>query len=49
MASNIFTDMVLQEAIKDKTVQVEKELKDAQGKIIPEEEYNQYDNTGNKY
>jgi hypothetical protein len=49
MQSNIFTDMVLQEAIKDKTVQVEKELKDAQGKIIPEAEYNQYDNTGNKY
>jgi len=49
MASNIFTDMVLQEAIKDKTVQVEKELKNAQGQIIPTEEYNQYDNTGNKY
>jgi len=32
--------MVLQEAIKDKTVQVEKELKDAEGKIIPAEEYN---------
>ena len=31
LASNIFTDMVLKEAIKDKTVQVEKELKDAQG------------------
>ena len=49
LASNIFTDMVLQEAIKDKTVQVEKELKDAQGKIIPEDEYNQYDNNGKKY
>ena len=49
IASNIFTDMVLQEAIKDKTVQVEKELKDAQGAVIPRDEYNQYDNDGNKY
>lgn len=30
MAGDIFTDMVLQEAIKDKTAQVEKEMMEAQ-------------------
>lgn len=28
MASNIFQDMVMQEAIKDKTIQVQDKLKD---------------------
>jgi hypothetical protein len=41
--------MVLQEAIKDKTVMMENQLKNAQGQVIPQEEYNQYDNEGNKY
>ena len=29
MAASIFQDMVMQEAIKDKTIQVEKQIKDA--------------------
>jgi hypothetical protein len=34
MAAGIFQDMVMQEAIKDKTIQVEKQLKDEQGKVV---------------
>lgn len=34
MAADIFQDMVMQEAIKDKTIQVEKQLKDEQGKVV---------------
>jgi hypothetical protein len=34
MAANIFADMVMEEAIKDKTIQVKNQLKNAEGKII---------------
>lgn len=49
LAGDIFTDMVLQEAIKDKTTMVENKLNNASGEAIPAEDYNQYDNDGNKY
>jgi len=34
MAADIFQDMVMSEAIKDKTIAVEKKLKDEQGKVV---------------
>ena len=33
MAAQIFSDMVMQEAIKDKTIQVEKKIKDQEGQL----------------
>lgn len=43
MAGDIFTDMVLQEAIKDKTAQVEKEMMEAQKGNVREVEDVQQD------
>ncbi len=35
MAAEIFSDMVMEEAIRDKTIQVEQKLKDEQtGKLV---------------
>lgn len=34
MAAQIFSDMVMEEAIKDKTIQVEKQMKDAEGRPL---------------
>lgn len=34
MAASIFQDMVMQEAIKDKTIQVKQKLKDQDGTLI---------------
>ena len=34
LAGNIFNEMVMQEAIKDKTVQVQKQMEDEAGNII---------------
>ncbi|CDW72684.1 phosducin-like protein 3 isoform 1 [Stylonychia lemnae] len=34
MAANIFSDMVMEEAIKDKTIQVQQQMKDAEGNAI---------------
>ena len=36
MAANIFSDMVMQEAIKDKTIQVKQQMKDEQGRVLQE-------------
>lgn len=33
-AANIFRDMVMEEAIKDKTIQIEKKLKDENGEYV---------------
>lgn len=33
MAAEIFSDMVMEEAIKDKTIQVKQQLKDQEGKL----------------
>ena len=33
MAAQIFSDMVMEEAIKDKTIQVEQKLKDQEGQL----------------
>jgi hypothetical protein len=49
IAGDIFGEMVLEEAIKDKTAMMERQLLNGQGEEIPEEDYNQYDNDGNKY
>jgi len=37
MAANIFADMVMEEAIKDKTIQVKNQLKDEEGTLIDPE------------
>ena len=34
MAAEIFSDMVMEEAIKDKTIQVKQQLKDQEGQFI---------------
>ena len=34
MAANIFTDMVMEEAIRDKEIQVKQQMKDQEGKFI---------------
>lgn len=43
MAASIFQDMVMQEAIRDKTIQVEKQIKDAQtGELVDPSEISKY-------
>ena len=37
MAADIFQDMVMSEAIKDKTIAVEKQLKNEEGKVVATE------------
>lgn len=34
MAAEIFSDMVMEEAIKDKTIQVQQKMKDEEGKYL---------------
>jgi len=43
MAANIFADMVMEEAIKDKTIQVKQQLKDQEnGKLVDPNEVDEY-------
>ena len=42
MAASIFSDMVMQEAIKDKTIQVEQKLKDQEGNLIDKDKVDEY-------
>ena len=34
MAANIFTDMVMEEAIKDKEIEIKQQLKDQEGNYV---------------
>jgi len=47
MAAGIFQDMVMQEAIKDKTIQVKQQLKDREGKVVQERTIAKEDIDGN--
>lgn len=42
MAANIFTDMVMEEAVRDKEIQINKQLKDQEGNYIDPDKVDEY-------
>lgn len=48
MAANIFADMVMEEAIKDKTIQVENKMKDEEGQLIDMDKVGEYNFGGSE-
>jgi hypothetical protein len=42
MAANIFTDMVMEEAIKNKEIEIKEQLKDQEGNYIDPNEVDAY-------
>ena len=49
LAGDLFTDMVLEQAINDKKVEIEKQAKDAEGNVVAPEDYDKYDAEGNLF